>query len=378
MPSEAMPITPAVVTWARERAGFTVELLAADFANISIWEAGEGGPTYPQLERLAEKLKVPIAVFFFPTPPDLPPIEETFRTLESAQIADIPPRIRLLLRKARSFQIGLDELHAGRNPAERLIVRDLNFRTDDRIEDIAARVRGYLGLTLEDQFEWADADTALEKWRQAFLAVGVYVFKDQFRDTAYSGFSLYDDTFPIIYVNNTTAKTRQIFTLFHELAHLLFHTSGVDATDDGFVANLPEDSRRIEVICNRLAACILVPDDIFDRAFEGQAATEATAVSLARQFSVSREFVFRKFLDRNLISQSEYESAARRWATQRTSGSGGNPYNTKIAYLGREYITLAFQRYYQNRIGHEELADYLDWKPKNLAKLEEYITRRAV
>lgn len=374
--AEAMPITPAVVTWARERAGFSVDAAISDFRKIVEWEAGAAFPSYSQLERMADKFKVPVAVFFFPAPPDLPPIEETFRTLGPDQIAEIPPRIRLLLRKARTFQMGVEELNGGRNSAERLITRDLAFRPTDRIEEIAAQVRAYLGVTMEQQFAWGNAETALEEWRKVLLGVGIYVFKDSFREPDYSGFCLYDDEFPIIYVNNTTAKTRQIFTLFHELAHLLFHTSGVDRAGDGFVDELVGDNRRIEVICNRLAACLLVPEDAFDAAFGGQAPTEATAAELAQLFSVSREFIFRKFLDRDLITPGEYDQAARRWAEQGQRGTGGDHYNTKIAYLGTEYINLAFQRFYQNRIDYNQLADILDTKPKNLTRLEEYASRR--
>ena len=230
---------------------------------------------------------------------------------------------------------------------------------------------------MEQQFAWADAGTALEEWRKVLLRVGVYVFKDSFREPDYSGFCLYDEEFPIIYVNNTTAKTRQIFTLFHELAHLLFHTSGVDTQGDGFVNELAGDNQRIEVICNRMTACLLVPEETFDAAFAGQAPTEATATELAQLFSVSREFVFRKFLDRDLITAADYDQAARRWADQGQRGSGGDHYNTKIAYLGTEYINLAFQRFYQNRIDYNQLADILDTKPKNLTWLEEYVSRKA-
>jgi len=375
--ADPMPITPSVVTWARERAGFSVDDATADFRKIAQWEAGENFPSYPQLERLAEKFKVPVAVFFFPAPPDLPQIEETFRTLGPDQIAEIPPRVRLLLRKARTFQMGLEELHGGRNPAERLITRDLGFRPTDPIEQIATEVRDYLGVTMEQQFAWGNAETALEEWRKVLFNVGIYVFKDSFREPDYSGFCLYDDEFPIIYVNNTTAKTRQIFTLFHELAHLLFHTSGVDTRGDRFVNELAGDDRRIEVICNRMAACLLVPEDTFDAAFANQPPTEATAAELAQLFSVSREFIFRKFLDRDLITPAEYDQAARRWAEQGQRGTGGDHYNTKIAYLGTEYINLAFQRFYQNRINHNQLADILDTKPKNLTRLEEYVSRRA-
>jgi Zn-dependent peptidase ImmA (M78 family) len=242
---------------------------------------------------------------------------------------------------------------------------------------VANSVREYLGIPLEQQFGWRNNDAALENWRQALVSVGVYVFKDQFRQDDFSGFCLYDDEFPIIYVNNTTAKTRQIFTLFHELAHLIFHTSGVDTLNDDYIDALPKDEKRIEVICNRLAARFLVPEDVFDRAFTGRPASEATAEELAGLFKVSREFIFRKLLDRDLISEDDYRRAAKRWAAQKKPGTGGDHYNTKIAYLGPEYINLAFSQYYRNRIDEAQLADYLDTKPKNLATLEEYASRRA-
>jgi Zn-dependent peptidase ImmA (M78 family) len=376
MSRERMPVTPGLITWARERAGFTREAAAVTFKKIAAWEAGEAFPTYPQLEKLADTFKVPVAVFFFPEPPDLPSIKETFRTLGSEQFDQIPPRIRLLLRKALTFQMSLSELSGGRNPAARLITRDLGFQPNASIDTIANSVRAYLDVPIEQQFGWRDIEAALEHWRDIFLSIGVYVFKDQFRRDDFSGFCLYDDEFPIIYVNNTTTKTRQIFTLFHELAHLLFHTSGVDTIDDDYIDALPQDEKRIEIICNRLAARLLVPEDVFDRAFSGRPATEETAEELATLFKVSREFIFRKFLDRGLITTDEYTAAVARWNEQKKPENGGDYYNTKISYLGEEYINLAFKQYYRNHIDETQLADYLDTKPRNLAMLEEYMTRR--
>ena len=382
MATERMPITPKVLTWARERAGFKLDDARKDFRKIADWESGVAAPTYPQLEDLSNKFKVPIAVFFFPEPPNLPPIEETFRTLGLAQFDEIPPKIRLLLHKARAFQIGLDELNQGRNPAKRLITRDLNFRPTDPVKDIAAQVRDYLGVSFEEQFKWQDADSALKAWRKTLLNVGVYVFKDAFREKRkdYSGFSLYDTEFPIIYVNNSTAKTRQTFTLFHELAHLLFHTSGVDALNDDFIDDLAHDKRQIEIICNRLAAGILVPEDVFDKELARPSIFEAPddkAAELAQRFSVSREVIYRKFLERKLITVEEYQYKANKWTEQRgiRGGSGGSYYNTHVAYLGRDYISLAFQRYYQHYITYEQLGDYLDIQPKNLDKLEDHLLR---
>ena len=99
---------------------------------------------------------------------------------------------------------------------------------------------------------------------------------------------------------------------------------------------------------------------------------------LARRYHVSRESVYRRFLDRGDITQEEYLRAAERWIGQRQTGTGGDYYWNKIAYLGTNYINLAFSRYYQNHISEVQLADYLDTKVKNLSKLEDYFSRKVV
>lgn len=375
MASKQIPVTPAVITWARKRAGFSIAEASETFRKIEAWEAGESFPTYPQLEQLADKFKVPIAVFFFQAPPSVPPIRESFRTLPDPQFEEIPREVRLLLRKGKALQLNLAELNQGINPAERLITRDLSFRTDVSINEMARRVREYLGVTLEDQCDWPTDEEALENWRQVLSDVGIFVFKDAFRVDDYSGFCLYDDTFPIIYVNNSSAKTRQIFTLSHELAHLIFHTSGIDTHEDEYIPSLAGDAQRIEIICNRFAAQFLVPEEAFVAASRGKPVSEDTAEELAGLFHVSREVIFRKFLDRELIDEATYTRAARLWASQVGGGRGGNWYYTQIAYLGRRYMNLAFSQYYQNRIDEAQLAEYLDTKPRNLSALEEYLAR---
>jgi len=376
MKYDPVPATPDVIRWARDRAGFSLAEARQTFKKIEAWEAGEASPSYPQLEKLADKFKVPVAVFFFPEPPILPPISETFRTLPEQEFEIIPPRIRLLLRKAKAYQINLTELTGGVNSASRRIINDLSFSTGVSITTMAQSVREYLNLSIEDQSEWSSVEVALENWRQILLDVGVSVFKDAFRNSDYSGFCLYDDEFPIIYVNNTGAKTRQIFTLFHELAHLIFQTSGIDKLRDDYIDRLPDDDRKIEIICNRFAAEFLLPEEVFEDAFAGRNPSESTATELADRFHVSREFIYRKFRDRNLIDEATYTQAAERWAGQGTGGDkGGNSYYTKIAYLGRNYIDLAFGQYYQNRINDTQLAEYLDIKPRFVSTLEEYISR---
>jgi Zn-dependent peptidase ImmA (M78 family) len=374
MPNEGLPVTPALITWARTRAGLSIDD-AKNFGKIDEWERGDSGPTYPQLEALATALKVPIAVFFFPEPPKVPDIAQTFRTLPDAEFEHIPGRVKLLLRKAKAFQLNLMELTSGKNPAPRVITNDFRFASDADLVDAADKVRTYLGVSLETQQSWQDDDAALKAWRQALQAVGVYIFKDAFKADEFSGFCLFDDVFPLIYVNNSSAKTRQIFTLFHELAHLLFNTSGIDTLHGDYITKLQGDSKNIEIFCNRFAAEFLLPERIFATAMRGQTATEATAELLASRYHVSREFVFRRFLDHNWIDEVAYTEAAKRWSQQRGAGSGGDYYWTKLSYLGRDYVALALSEFHKSRINETQLADYLDTKPKNLAGIEDYFAR---
>jgi Zn-dependent peptidase ImmA (M78 family) len=86
---------------------------------------------------------------------------------------------------------------------------------------------------------------------------------------------------------------------------------------------------------------------------------------------VSREVIYRKLLNRELISEKEYEDAAASWAKQATPKErGGNYYYNQIAYLGARYIDLALTRYNQHRFDSTQLAAYLNIKPKNVEAFE--------
>ena len=377
---EQIPINSAMLTWARERAGWTLADAEAKYQKISNWEKGLSAPTYIQLESLADDLKVPVAVFFFSTPPILPPIMETFRTLPSSEVAKLPKGLRMLLRQGKTLQLNLIEMNGGVNPSPKLITRDLQLDANESVASMAHRVRSYLGITLAEQRSWKDNDEAFKKWRDCFLSNGIYVFKDAFRLAQYFGFCLYDESFPIIYLNNTSSKTRQIFTCFHELAHLLFHTSGIDFFEDKYLGSLHSAEKAIEIACNKFAAEFLLPDLEFTKFISSKPPSEATAELVAQEFHVSREVVFRRFLDKGLISEKTYLKAAEYWSNQRSlartsKDSSGNYYNTKLSYLGREYVSLALGQFHQNKIDEDKLALFLITKPKNVPTLEEYFLR---
>ena len=377
---EKSPINPLVLQWARTTAGLSIEDVVQKLKRKKItaetimsWESGEQAPDYIQLERLAyDVYKRPLAIFFFPQPPAEETPQQAFRTLPDSEIQRLSPRLRLLLRRAQAMQINLRELYDGVNPAERQLVRDLPFSLDTPIQELARTVRQFLGIELAEQFQWKTADEAFKAWRNALENYGVFIFKDAFKEENVSGFCLHDNQFPLIYVNNSTAMTRQIFTLFHELAHLLSGTGGIDMPDEDFIGTLSGKNRQIEILCNRFAAAFLVPEADFDRRISGMPFNETTINSLANQYSVSREVVLRRLLDKKLVTPQFYQQMVEQWLNDKSDkkGSGGDYYLTQGAYLGEHYLELVFSRLYQNKISVDQLADYLGVKVSNVSGME--------
>jgi Zn-dependent peptidase ImmA (M78 family) len=60
-------------------------------------------------------------------------------------------------------------------------------------------------------------------------------------------------------INNSTTKTRQVFSLVHELAHVLLQRNAISAFDESRIEALPLQERNIERFCNAMAAEVLVP-----------------------------------------------------------------------------------------------------------------------
>jgi Zn-dependent peptidase ImmA (M78 family) len=381
-------VNPAVLRWARERGGHSVEDVALRLKRapevIEAWERGEGAPTYVQLEKLAYKVyNRPVAVFFFPEPPDEPDLRQSFRTLPQAERDALAPTTRLLLREAQARQIALMELTDGENPANTLIFRDIELRPGQDVPAAAQQVRAYLGVSVEEQTTWRSTRAAADSWRDAVQDKGVFIFKAPFKQRDISGFCLLHDEFPVIYLNNGNSLTRQTFSIFHELGHLLLGTAGVTLNDDSFLSSMRGVPKAVEVFCNRFAAEVLLPGDEIDGNDPESFQSDSTVQEIAERYCVSREMVLRRALDKGWIARNHYEQKAREWNEEYeyrqergTGGGGGNYYHSQAAYLGQSYMRLAFGEYYRGRLSASELADYLGVRASSLDGLEAQVRAR--
>ena len=381
-------VQPSVIRWARESMGMSFEDVAQKLKRpleeVMAWETKDGPPpTYAQLENLAYKVfKRPLAIFFLPAPPDeIAPARE-FRTLPDADLETLHPDTYVQVRRAHAFQITLREVFEGKNPGAKNISTEAHLDRQQPVEAQARLVREILGVSMQDQLGWKSDELALKRWREAVEACGVFVFKAPFKQKEISGFCLLDANFPLIYLNNGTSKTRQIFSLLHELAHLLLNVNGISKFEASYISRLPAAERHIEQFCNKVAAEMLIPSDDFGQQIVGvprnaESSQDHVYANLASRYGVSREAILRRLLDLNRVSQAFYEGKAKFWAGQKKVASGGDWYASQNVYLSDRFAREIVGRHYRNQISVEQASEYLGIKAKNFAGLEQRILQAA-
>ena len=374
-------VNPEIIVWARERNGFTVDVLAKRLKvashEISMWEQGTKTPSYTVLEKLAYKhFKIPIALFFFSKLPDIEDPRNNFRRLPDFELQRLSSDTLQKLRLGQAYQESLAEL-IPKGVYKQKLFQDLDPK-GMTVEHLARQVRDYLGVTVQKQIALGGEEEAFKFWRHSIEEAGIYTFKDTFKDKFISGFCLLHSQWPIIFINNSNAFSRQLFTLIHELGHILFGIYGVSDVDETYLTYMSSPEKTIEIKCNRFAAEMLVPEDVFlsdISLFEREGPN--IIPEFAKKYSVSREVILRKLLDHSLIGQKDYETLSGKWNRDylRMHGrsKGGNYYLTRLAYLGEGFVRVAFDNYSAGRITSVELANHLNIKARSLKRLGTYI-----
>ncbi|RXJ60690.1 XRE family transcriptional regulator [Candidatus Marinarcus aquaticus] len=377
-----IPYNPTILKWARERINYTEEDIAKKFSksveDIQSWEKGESSPTYLQLERLAYEIyKKPLAVFFFPAPPTHVNINKSFRTIAEYEFLELEPKFKLLIDKAFSYQLNIKDLTNNINPSTGFILNNLSFNHKDSTLDMVESLRNFLDISINEQKDWKSTTKALESWTNKLEEVGIFVFKEAFKNENYSGFCLYDDNIPIIYINNSKSKSRQIFTLFHELAHLLFNTSGIDSKNYFDYFQGPEEI--IERHCNQFAGEFLIPTSSFEKDIQNLKINDNTFNNLAKNYSVSKEAILRKYLNLKLVSTKYYEEKRQQWNHEylelkkiRKQTGGPKPYHKANTYLSNTYKDLVIQNYLNNNLSIEQASNLFNIKSKYFKPLIQY------
>jgi len=172
----------------------------------------------------------------------------------------------------------------------------------------------------------------------------------------FRGFALCDTHAPLIFVNGADAKSAQMFTLAHELAHVWLGSEGVSGFEDLF----PGGSR-VEDFCDKVAAEFLVPERELKSCWSEVKRTERPFENLARRFKVSPIVAGRRAMDLQLIDREAFFTFYRRYTAderRRSKGAGGGDfYNNQNTRVGALFATQVIRAAIEARVGFKVAYD---------------------
>ena len=367
-----------IIRWAREFYNMSEEEAARSIGvsgeKYSAWESGAEFPTYAKLKKISDVFRKPSAVFFFSEPPDIPPIKGDLRTLPDTVVDGFSKNVMVQLEKAKAYQLNLLELYETSNCifTNRTII-------PTETKQLCNYLRNIMGFTINAQKGRKNTKVVFEIYREKFYELGIYVFKDSFKDNNVSGLCINDDLFPVILINNSMSFARQIFTLFHEFYHLVSNTSGAEIIRDDYYNYLNTSQFVTEKNCDTFANEFLVPTDDFKIELSKMEIDDLRIAELATLYSVSKEAIMYKLWTLKIITPKEYESlketfygdAIRNQKKKNgENSSGGNYYFTKLAYLGSSYTGDVFKQLYSGKIDSFRASEMLNSKVDHLPQLE--------
>ncbi len=381
-------VNPKVLIWARETAGLTMDDAARKIGVkpdiLRKWESLQAKPTVNQLRSAASAYKRPLASFYLSVvPPDVKPIHD-FRALPKEPKFVRTPQLAFEIRRAIvRRELTLDLLDSLGEKASKF---EGSVELEEDVKQVSQKVRRFVGISIKEQFDWKDEYEALRRWKQSIEDLDVLVFQaSRIPIKVMRGFSISEAILPVIVVNSADAPRARIFTLMHELGHLMLADGGL--CDLREVVGPFSKNLQTEIFCNSLAGNVLVPTEAFlsqslvrDKNI-GENWDDYELRIVAEKFKVSSQVVLRRLLTTGRINRDFYERKMQEYQDlareRRPKKSEGGPTQAVKAVTanGFRFTRLVLGGYYRDAITASDVSNYLGIKLKHLHEIQHYLER---
>ena len=352
-------IKPELLKWAYNRT-IKQDKLHNKFPKLDEWLNGNIKPTLKQLEEYANATSTPLGYLFL----EKPPVEQLpiphYRTIDKGMRKQPSPDLIETLHLMQRRQDFMKDYF------ERYIGDSLDFvgsYQGNKASQLANKISELFGI----KSEWASKQRTFQEAlnyliskceeNRIMVMVNGIVGSNTHRPLnieEFRGFVLVDDMAPLIFINGVDAKSAQIFTLIHEIAHIFIGSSAVVEASP-----LNKVDEQVEKLCNAAAAEFLCPHDTFKKAWYAHYGDRNVYKTLADIFKVSQLVIGRRALDLGIISKKEFFDFYHRYLeenqTKRNStSSGGNFHNTTRIRLGELFSKAII---YQTKSGNMQFTD---------------------
>ncbi|MCL2811005.1 MAG: ImmA/IrrE family metallo-endopeptidase [Clostridia bacterium] len=265
-------------------------------------------PTLNQAKMLAKVLKVPFAGLYM--------------SKECININQLPN-----LRNLRTIPAGvaIDDSALNLAIVDLIRARDFLYTSEEELglvkvalslpaisdtatsTEYAGHIRKFFGIELDAQFRFTSTRQFYLYVRGQIERKGIFIHCFTGVEVeAVRGIALYDETNPIIGINDNDHYPAKTFSIIHELVHILKRQSTL--CNDMHSSFAVQDE---EVFCNAVAGEVLVPTDSLIAYFSAHTLSGISLDNIkivADRFRVSREVIIRRLLDTGCISKDAYDT----------------------------------------------------------------------
>lgn len=387
-PSSKALITPSVLLWAREESGFSVDEVAQklqiEASRLLDWEQGIDQPSVSQLRRIANIYKRTVGIFYLPIAPPKTPKIHDFRRVAISGMINESPQLRLELRKALGRRETAVELLEDLEESPPALEKEISISDDP--ERVANSIRNWLKLTYSEQIGWKDPRKAFAWWRTSIEEKGILVFQVSGIEIAeMRGFSVHNINLPIIAINIKDQPRGRIFTMLHELVHILLREGGICTLHENHLQSL--NAQKVEIFCNAVAGACLIPEEyleletIVTNHGANPIWTDEELRVITHRYQASQETALRRLLilgktDEEFYKQKRedfikgYEEISENKETENIIVL---PHQKAISQVGISFVRLLLDGYNRGFVSASSLSEALGMKLKHINKLEQTI-----
>jgi Zn-dependent peptidase ImmA (M78 family) len=374
-------INHELLKWAREQTPIKLEDIQIRIKDLKSeqvekWENGIELPSITEAKKLCNLYDIPFAALFLT---DLPNKDNTTyvdrRTYKDNLDTEISYELWKeinRLKSCRECAIELLELNEYENVFK-------EFDPGNSLEKISMKVREVFNIETPFKNKSAYNDNAFNYFRNKIETRGVMVLQiEGISIKEIRGLSLNYDILPIIAVNKSDSDRAKVFTLFHELAHLIRRTSNLCLID----FNEREDEE--EKICNNLAANILIPENVLNINIQGRDISDDKEIkSLSDKYAVSKFVIIKRLYDLNKIDFTLYKSKYDKYLNsfneikeiKRKQGQKIIVTQDKklISSSGKLYPKIILDAYYDGKISFGEVCNTLNINSHYIENVERMV-----
>ena len=375
-----VPANPAIIKWARLDSKFSksqaiskIGLSRLNQRRLDEIEDGSDEPTISEVLKFSKVYRRPFAYFFLPgTPPSIPELID--KRAGAGRGGDTKGGLSLAISRAYEIQNFVADMEGENRLSTPQLIHPPNDIKNDP-EELAGWVKKQMGIGRVFSETIREPKEILESWLGAVEKLGIIALQETFSPNDASAFSVGDLTPPVLVLCFKDAERRRIFSLFHELAHILLKEKAICEINTKHLDNE-------ERFCDKFAAHFLMPRieivELMKRLNKNEN-LDFLAEKISKFSGASEESAFLRLVDLKYASMDDYfarkpiwDQGYKDWLKRQKKKKGGpnpNPVGTAIRKNGRIVSNMISEAYQNGKISRSEASYFARLPVTEIPKL---------